>query len=1031
MRLAVFLQRVADFGENMRRTLQIIALILACTCVSDAVCAENDKAIDVESLSLPRMDSFDGGDGLPNLTLVSISATQDGHVWAGTMRGLARYNGLRFVPVELPGDEGAPDMVRAVLAVDNQQIWAAPLNRGVYLWNGGQWRHFRPGQEFPGHDVRRLRAFDTRDGQRVFATTNEGLIAVWDGSRWAELPVNYRLRGTEIFDVLLVPGRSAQEDVYWIATYSAGLIRCQADAPCTESRIPGDERVFEISSLRSVAESDGSTSVWAGSYGGGVMRLNKGHWQRFNAEGGMLNGDYVHDLEVVHDKGSEPEIWVGARNGFSSYRAGHWKRYESDDHLLMSRIRGLATSRDDDGRPQLWAATDNGAIRLHLRGDWRIVRRLSEYGNGVWAVRFETEDNGLERLWLGSDGDGLWRYEKGQWTQFGTAQGLASNVVRSITRLPSGPLWLGLWNGHIAEQAGDRFKTIETPWLKDSQQAVNVFLNDSGGGVWAGLRKGGAAHYDGRQWRYYEAKSTGAPDFILGLSETGNKADPVIWASSKGNGLGRFYKGQWRRFNTWNSELPDDELITVQALSDARQRTVLWIGTKSHGLIRMDVSNINMPRLITTPALPKPPHQYVYGVAQSSRGDMVLCTDYGAAYWRKTETGQYRAINYHRNNGLPHDECNSGALAFDRHDRAWIGTIGGAAVLMPTVNNAQLAPLRLERLRMDGKDLPLADGKKPFTAPRINSSMDIEFALLTGERESESLYRTQIIGLDERPGPWQQSNQRSFSNLPSGDYVLKVEAMDFTGAAAKPLEVRFSVPTPWWRSWWAILGLALLIAGALGVFVHMRERRLRVRETQLLSLVDKRTGQLERRGKELHRMNEELRRLSYRDTLTGVANRRKLLETLDTDWQQAQRGSSCLAFILLDVDDFKAINDTYGHIRGDECLQAIAGRLELTLKGFDCMLGRYGGEEFGIVLPDTSMAQAAEVADMCCHDIEKLQLPHETSMYGIVTLSLGVACIRPKHGETSDALIAKADAALYLAKQNGKNRVELADQEKA
>ncbi len=80
----------------------------------------------------------------------------------------------------------------------------AALNRGVYLWNGRQWRHFRPGQEFPGHDVRRLRAFNTRDGLRVFATTNEGLIAVWDGSRWAELPVDYRLRGTEIFDMLLV-----------------------------------------------------------------------------------------------------------------------------------------------------------------------------------------------------------------------------------------------------------------------------------------------------------------------------------------------------------------------------------------------------------------------------------------------------------------------------------------------------------------------------------------------------------------------------------------------------------------------------------------------------------------------------------------------------------------------------------------------------------------------------------------------------------------------------------------------------------
>ena len=1012
----------------MRRTWQVILLLLASVCLSDVACAAQSKLIDVESLSRPRLDSFDAGDGLPNLTLVSISATPDGHVWAGTMRGLARYNGLRFVPVELPGDARSPGMISSVLAIDNQQIWAAQPNRGVYLWNGRQWRHFRPGQEFPGHDVRRLRAFNTRDGLRIFATTNEGLIAVWDGKRWAELNIGYRLRGKEIFDILLLPGREPQQDVYWVATYNAGLIRCQASAPCVESRVPGEQRFYEISSLRSVRERDGSVSIWAGSYGGGVARLNKGRWQRFSAADGLLNGDYVHDLEVVQGGGAEPEIWVGTRNGFSSYRAGNWLRYDTEDHLLTSRVRGMTTSRDNHGRPQLWAATDNGAVRLHLRGDWRTVRRLSEYGNGVWAVRFEVADDGVERLWLGSDGDGLWRFERGQWTQYGAAQGLPSAVVRSITRRRNGPLWLGFWDGHIAEQAGERFTVLETPWPKDPQQAVNAFMNDSAGGVWVGLRKGGVAHHDGQKWRYYDAKSTGAPEYVLDLGETGSADDPVIWASSKGNGLGRYYKGQWRRFNTWNSELPDDELINLRVIPDARNRNVLWMGTRSHGLIRMDVSNINRPRLVTKPTLPEPPHPYVYGAVPNSRGDLVVCTDYGAAYWLKTGTDRYRAINYHRNNGLPHDECNAGSLGFDRHDRARLGTIGGAAVLIPTVNTVQLAPLRLERLRMDGQDQPLVNGNTPFKAPRTNSSMDLEFALLTGERESESLYRTQIIGLDERPGPWQQSNQRSFSNLPSGDYVLKVEAMDFTGAAAKPLDVRFSVPTPWWRSWWAIAGLALLFAGALGVFVHMRERRLRARETQLLSLVDKRTGQLERRGKELHRMNEELRHLSYRDTLTGVANRRKLLETLDSAWQQAQQGNSCLAFILLDVDDFKAINDTYGHIRGDECLQAIASQLELSLKGFACTLGRYGGEEFGIVLPDTSMAQAAEVADMCCHDIEKLQLPHETSMYGIVTLSLGVACIQPMHGETSDALIAKADAALYLAKQNGKNRVELADQ---
>jgi ligand-binding sensor domain-containing protein len=362
--------------------------------------------------------------------------------------------------------------------------------------------------------------------------------------------------------------------------------------------------------------------------------------------------------------------------------------------------------------------------------------------------------------------------------------------VRSIIRLASGKLWLGLWNGQIAEQVGEQFQTIESPWPKGEQQAVNVFLNDGQGGVWVGLRQHGVAHFDGRQWRWFDSKTTGAPEFVLGFSKTGSDADPVIWASSKGDGLGRFYKGQWQRFNTWNSELPTDNLIAMSLIVDAQNRNVLWIGTQSHGLIRVDVSNINRPRLVTSPALPKPPHPFVYGAVQNSHGDMMICTDYGAAFWKKIAVNQFHAINYNRDDGLPHDECNAGALSFDRYDRAWIGTIGGAAVHSPESMRTHKATLNLERLSINHQDQNLLNNKLQFTAPSANASIDLEFALFTGERESESRYRTQLIGLDENPGLWLQSNQRSLSNLPSGDYVLKIEAQDYAGIMAKPLEIR-------------------------------------------------------------------------------------------------------------------------------------------------------------------------------------------------------------------------------------------------
>lgn len=1001
----------------------IIALLVLVAGLRPVLAAASPSAIDIEALGYPRLDLFDSGDGLPNLTIVSVSATEDGHIWAGTMRGLARFNGLRFVPVALPGDDGHPDVISSVLALDNRQVWVAPLNRGVYLWNGTVWRHFRPGRDFPGYDVRRLRAFNTRDGMRVFATTNEGIIAVWDGKRWTELPVKYKLRGGEIFDVLYLPGHHVDEDVLWIGSYESGLIRCIGRAVCEQLPIPGEPRAFEISSLRALREADGSSSLWIGSYGGGVARYHDGRWQRFRAEDGDLTSNFVHDIEIIADKGRSPEVWVGSRNGFSSYRDGRWQRFEDQSNLRAIRVWSLAKGRDDDGRPQLWAGTDNGATRVHVRGDLRTVRRLSEDSNGVWAVRFETDPDGTERLWLGSDGEGLWRYQNGAWSQYGRAEGLPGDIVRSISRHSDGTLWVGMWNGEIAVMQNGRFRTLETPWDKGDQQAVTAFLPDQRGGMWVGLRKNGVAYHDGDRWRWFDVKGSGAPDFVLGLVNTGSDDDPVIWASSKGDGLGRFQRGQWRRFTTWNSELPDNELSTVNVYPDAQGRPVLWIGSRNKGLLRVDVSNPAQPLLVRTPALPVPPHPYVYGAVRNARGDMAVCTDYGAAYWRNDGKGGFRAVDYHRVNGLPHDECNAGALSFDSRGRAWVGTIGGAAVLTPDSTRSGRAKLGLERLRIDHVEYPVHAGALEFVAPGPNAGIDMEFALLTGDREAESQYRTQIIGLEPAPGPWLQSNQRSFTSVPSGDYRLRIEARDYSGHAVPPLELRLRVPTPWWRTGWVLFAIGLGVVYLIWLVMGWRERLLRRRESELRKLVGIRTGELELRGRELRRMNDELTRLSYHDPLTDVANRRKLLEQLDACWLDAQIDGRPIAFILLDADDFKAVNDIYGHLRGDECLQMIARCLTSVIADTPYTLGRYGGEEFGVVLPDCNEERAIALAERCRNAVERLKLAHTGSAVGYVTVSLGVACMQPNPASSSDVLVAKADGALYVAKRQGKNRV--------
>lgn len=166
---------------------------------------------------------------------------------------------------------------------------------------------------------------------------------------------------------------------------------------------------------------------------------------------------------------------------------------------------------------------------------------------------------------------------------------------------------------------------------------------------------------------------------------------------------------------------------------------------------------------------------------------------------------------------------------------------------------------------------------------------------------------------------------------------------------------------------------------------------------------------------ELDEYQRQLSERASRDPLTGVLNRGSLDEELERNLAVARRTGAPLAVLMLDLDDFKAYNDTFGHPAGDEVLRALAEAAAANVREGD-RVARYGGEEFTVVLPDSDCAAAAAVAERIRAAMA------ERAFLRPVTVSIGVAC-HPDHGETPAALIAQADAALYAAKQAGKNRV--------
>lgn len=195
---------------------------------------------------------------------------------------------------------------------------------------------------------------------------------------------------------------------------------------------------------------------------------------------------------------------------------------------------------------------------------------------------------------------------------------------------------------------------------------------------------------------------------------------------------------------------------------------------------------------------------------------------------------------------------------------------------------------------------------------------------------------------------------------------------------------------------------------------HETARR-KARETELLEVT-----------RQLQAANERLQNLSLLDGLTGIANRRHFDQELLKESRRAKREKTPLSLIMLDIDYFKAFNDTYGHLKGDDCLKTVASTLKKTLKRPGDLPARYGGEEFAVVLPNTDDVGAAIIAEELRASIERAGIAHINSLCAdYVTVSLGVVTRFSEQDETPDDLILAADRALYRSKHEGRNRVSV------
>ena len=228
---------------------------------------------------------------------------------------------------------------------------------------------------------------------------------------------------------------------------------------------------------------------------------------------------------------------------------------------------------------------------------------------------------------------------------------------------------------------------------------------------------------------------------------------------------------------------------------------------------------------------------------------------------------------------------------------------------------------------------------------------------------------------------------------------------------------------------WQPEDLKLTVVEAVHSYLQdkkLAEQNLKLQQMnqELARLTHQQAQIIAERTADLEKVNRELRRLVTLDSLTQVANRRRCDEYLTQTWWQLSQDQQPLSLILADVDFFKCYNDHYGHLAGDYCLQEIAQTLHDSVANSAGLVARYGGEEFIIILPKMSLEVARELTEEIRLKVEGLKIPHAcSSISDVVTASFGVASVIPQDKVSPLVLINAADAALYEAKQQGRNRI--------
>ena len=942
--------------------------------------------------------------GLENLTISDLAFDRSGFLWVGTENGVYRFLGNKFQ--RFGPEEGIPErLIQAVYAAPDGSVFVGTY-QNLYRWTGNRF---------------------VQAGPRPISIWNYGHLAAEGPGRLLLLDKNrlYRL------------------------TYDPAGKPLSYEAVFPDSVTSAVPESLHLSAIH--RDPDGT--VWLGCQYG-ICSWRDGKLGQYGSAQGLPKEIWY---TILRDRTGS--LWIASEHKVMELPAGANRFIErtppGGDPDSVSRRAPAALDRQD----RVVISTAQGVARWE-NGAWRNFGSANGFQSGLLSsLIFDTNGD----AWLGSSGRGLFHWIgysdwegwtdgqglpdssiwspglfRGNYAYVGTEQGparidLHANTVEKLFREKkwrfgqvsgmvfdgSGKILAGTFSGEVLRIDPQTRAVTQIATLPG---LVFKIVRDSAGRILIATAKGmyrmDSSDLQGQGHAVPDRTPVPVPDVDRGF---GGKSPGIVSGCANPGGSSWFISeervfglqdGRWVFPAITGASRPASALVDIACAADGS----LWVTGMQSGNwhLTWQSGQWNATEL-------KFPAEYrqlePLAILSDSRGWLWIGTDNGVLVWNGLTGSGSSWRHLTRESGLVWDDINESRLASGPDGSVWFGSSGGLGHLLHPEHIFD--PLALGAVITETKrGTQVVASNNKLTLPWSNQSLAFQFATPFTLNRSELVFRYRIPELNAE---WTSTPDTvaQFQALPPGSYTFEVVAANPARAATSAVvSSSFRILPPWWRSIWFCAFAALALLGALWLLYCLRTRHLRGMKRQLEAQVRERTLELEA-------SREEMRLQATHDSLTGLLNRGAILAVLDAEIERSLRERTLVAIVLADIDFFKRVNDTWGHLAGDAVLRRFAASLRESIRSYDSV-GRYGGEEFLLVLPgivpsevEDRLREVHQAVSGIAVDYAGAEIRVNCSMGAVVTTANDFSGAPI----SADVALAAADLALYRAKQTGRNRV--------